>query len=155
MLTERISNQLNIMPEKFYFDTLRPSLHKVLEVIKFDPILVSTSEEVMNKADGYAVRKEYSNLKTVLVPLSNVILGKNYFKTDAFVRADEEEKALVRKLSKDMQDILTILTCTEEPAKKEGKASRERLGYDSTRKENVVKDSYKEPKQKPRIPNYN
>lgn len=155
MLTERITNQLNIMPEKFYFDTLRPTLYKVLEVIKFDPILVDTAEELMNKADGYAVHKEYNNLKTVLTPLSNVILGKNYFKTDKYIRADEEEKTLVRKLSKDVQDILTILTCTEEPAKEKEKSPRQRIGYDSTRKENVIQESHAEVKQRPRVPNYN
>lgn len=155
MLTEKISNQLNIMPENFYFDTLRPELQKVLEIIKFDPILVDTAEEVINKADGYAVRKEYNGLKTVLVPLSNVILGKSYSKTDKFIRAEEEEKALVRKLSKDIQDMLTILTCTEEPAKEEEKTPRQRLNYDSTRKENIVQEDYAEIKQKPRIPNYN
>ena len=155
MLTERISNQLNIMPEDFYFDTLRPTLQKVLAVIKFDPILIDTAEEVMNKADGYAVGTKYNSLKTVLTPLSNVVLGKNYYKTDSYIRADEEEKTLVRKLTKDIQDMLTILTCTEEPAEKEGKAPRQRLNYDSTRKENVVQEDYAEVKQKPRIPNYN
>ena len=155
MLTERITNQLNIMPENFYLDTLRPTLQKVLETIHFDPILVDTAEEVMNKADGYAVGKKYNNLKTVLTPLSNVVMGKNYYKTDSYIRADEDEKVLVRKLSKDLQDMLTILTCTEEPAEKETKTPRQRVGYDSSRKENVVQETYTETKQRPRIPNYN
>lgn len=133
-----LSDALNIMPEKFYTDTLRPDLNEVLAKVKFDPILVKTVEETINKADGNSFKKEYALLKDDLTPLASVILSNNYQHSDGFIRADEPEKQIVRKLAKDMQDMLTIIACTEIPKKEEKPFSRQRIGYDETKKENLI-----------------
>lgn len=152
-LTSGLNNALNIMPEKFYTDTLRPDLNDVLANVKFDPILIRTVEETINKADESSVKKEYELLKEDLTPLATAILSNTYQRSDEFIRADEAEKQIVRKLAKDIQSILTIIACTESPVKEEKKISRQRLGYDSGRKENLINNSSEETVQKRRLPN--
>ena len=154
MLNERISgiSSLEIMPEDFYFDTLRKDFIEVLSKVKFDPILVKTVEEVMNRADITSANKKYSSLSENLQPLLIALLSKNYQKSMDFIRADEEEKDIVRNLTKNVQDLLTIIKCTKEPENKEKSLSRERLNYDSTKKENVILES-NDIQLKERIPN--
>lgn len=157
MLSEKITamNPLNIMPEDFYFDTLRKDFIEVLSKVKFDKILLSTVEEVMNKADGASVNRRYNSLEEYLQPLAIALLSSStYQKSDDFIRADEEEKAIVRKLAKDVQDLLTIIKCTKEPEKTEEKFNRERLNYDSVKKENITLEP-NEVNKKERIPNVN
>lgn len=156
MLNEKItssSNPLNIMPEDFYANTLRNDFIQVLSNIEFDPVLVSTVEEVMNKADGYSVTQMYELLEESLQPLAIALLSKNYQKTNEFIRADEEEKAIVRKLIVDIQDLLMIIKCTKEPEKEDKQLSRERLNYDKDKKENVIVESDGQTTQRQRIPN--
>ena len=99
------------------------------------------------------VNKEYDKLTEDLQPLATALLNKNYQKSNDFIRADEEEKVIVRKLAKDVQDLLTIAKCTEEPKKQENKLSRERLNYDTSKKENNILESNESVIQKQRIPN--
>lgn len=155
MLNERVSsNPLQIMPEDFYYDTLRVDLMNVLAKVEFDVVLKLTVEEVINKADGASVNKNYEQLAEDLQPLATALLSKNYQRSDEFIRADEEEKTIVRKLTKDVQDLLTIIKCTKEPEKEEKKLSRQRLNYDETKKENIVINS-DSVLQRERIPNIN
>lgn len=155
MLNEKItsSNPLSIMPEDFYHDTLRKDFIEVLSKVKFDPVLTLTVEEVMNKADGSSVNKQYEQLIEDLNPLAVALLSKNYQKSDEFIRADDEEKAIVRKLTKDVQDLITIAKCTKEPEKNIETLIRERLNYDKDKKENVILDSEDSSQQRERIPN--
>ena len=155
MLNEKVSsNPLQIMPEDFYYDTLRVDLMNVLAKVEFDVVLKLTVEEVINKADGASVNKNYEQLAEDLQPLATALLSKNYQRSDEFIRADEEEKTIVRKLTKDVQDLLTIIKCTKEPEKEEKKLSRQRLNYDETKKENIVINS-DSVLQRERIPNIN
>lgn len=151
MLNER--NPLTIMPEDFYHNTLRPELYEVLSKVKFDPVLTLTIEETINKADSSSVNKEYKQLTEDLKPLATAILSKNYQRSDNFIRADEEEKAIVRKVAKDVQDLLTIAKCTEEPQREDKKLSKERLNYDESKKENVIHESHDDSIRRERIPN--
>ena len=155
MLNEKItsSNPLSIMPEDFYHDTLRKDFIEVLSKVKFDPVLTLTVEEVMNKADGSSVNKQYEQLIEDLNPLAVALLSKNYQKSDEFIRADDEEKVIVRKLTKDVQDLITIAKCTKEPEKNTETPVRERLNYDKEKKENVILDSKDSLQQRERIPN--
>ena len=156
MLNERVmssSNPLNIMPEDFYANKLRKDFIEVLTNVEFDPVLVSTVEEVMNKADGYSVNQMYEMLEDSLQPLATALLSRNYQKTNEFIRADEEEKVIVRKLIADIQDLLMIIKCTKEPEKEEKQLSRERLNYDKDKKENVIVESDEQTTQRQRIPN--
>lgn len=155
MLNEKItsSNPLSIMPEDFYHDTLRKDFIEVLSKVKFDPVLTLTVEEVMNKADGSSVNKQYEQLIEDLNPLAVALLSKNYQKSDEFIRADDEEKVIVRKLTKDVQDLITIAKCTKEPEKNIETPVRERLNYDKEKKENVILDSEDSLQQRERIPN--
>lgn len=154
MLNEKISSKpLQIMPEDFYHDTLRQDFIEVLSKVKFDPVLTATVEETMNRADSSSVNKEYDKLTEDLQSLATALLNKNYQKSNDFIRADEEEKVIVRKLAKDVQDLLTIAKCTEEPKKQENKLSRERLNYDTSKKENNILESNESVIQKQRIPN--
>ena len=155
MLNEKItsSNPLSIMPEDFYHDTLRKDFIEVLSKVKFDPVLTLTVEEVMNKADGSSVNKQYEQLIEDLNPLAVALLSKNYQKSDEFIRADDEEKVIVRKLTKDVQDLITIAKCTKEPEKNTKTPVRERLNYDKEKKENVILDSEDSLQQRERIPN--
>lgn len=155
MLNEKIlsSNPLSIMPEDFYHDTLRKDFIEVLAKVKFDPVLTLTVEEVMNKADSSSVNKKYEQLKEDLNPLVVALLSKNYQKSDDFIRADDEEKVIVRKLTKDVQDLITIAKCTKEPENNTEIPVRERLNYDENKKENVILDSEKSLQQRERIPN--
>lgn len=145
-------NPLEIMPEDFYHDTLRPELYEILSKVKFDPVLVLTVEETINKADYSSVNKKYRQLTEDLQPLATALLSKNYQKSDSFIRADDEEKVIVRKVAKDIQDLLTIVKCTKEPEQKEEKLSRERLNYDKNKKENVIQESHDDI-HRDRIPN--
>ena len=155
MLNEKItsSNPLSIMPEDFYHDTLRKDFIEVLSKVKFDPVLTLTVEEVMNKADGSSVNKQYEQLIEDLNPLAVALLSKNYQKSDEFIRADDEEKVIVRRLTKDVQDLITIGKCTKEPEKNTETPVRERLNYDKEKKENVILDSEDSLQQRERIPN--
>ena len=155
MLNEKItsSNPLSIMPEDFYHDTLRKDFIEVLSKVKFDPVLTLTVEEVINKADGSSVNKQYEQLIEDLNPLVIALLSKNYQKSDEFIRADDEEKVIVRKLTKDVQDLITIAKCTKEPEKTTETLVRERLNYDKDKKENVILDSEDSSQQRERIPN--
>ena len=155
MLNEKItsSNPLSIMPEDFYHDTLRKDFIEVLSKVKFDPVLTLTVEEVMNKADGSSVNKQYQQLIEDLNPLVIALLSKNYQKSDEFIRADDEEKVIVRKLTKDVQDLITIAKCTKKPEKNTEISVRERLNYDKDKKENVILDSEDSLQQRERIPN--
>lgn len=155
MLNEKItsSNPLSIMPEDFYHDTLRKDFIEVLSKVKFDPVLTLTVEEVINKADGSSVNKQYEQLIEDLNPLVIALLSKNYQKSDEFIRADDEEKVIVRKLTKDVQDLITITKCTKEPEKNTETLVRERLNYDKDKKENVILDSEDSLQQRERIPN--
>ena len=146
-------NPLSIMPEDFYHDTLRKDFIDILTKVKFDPVLTATVEKTMNKADGSSVNKLYTQLQEDLQPLATALLGKTYQKSDDFIRADEEEKVIVRKLTKNIQDLLMIIKCTKEPDKTEETFSRERLNYDSTKKENVVSESKESAFIRNRIPN--
>ena len=148
-------NPLDIMPEDFYFDKVRPEMVEILSTIKFDPILLQTVEEVMNKADGSATKKDYATLQENFNPLSIVLLGNKstYTKTDSFIRAEEEEKQLVKQFAKNIQELLTIITCTPKEKKEEKYEVRERLGYDEKAKENVIVENYDEDNQRMRLPN--
>ena len=153
MLNEKISNnQLSIMPEDFYYNTLRKDFIEVLSKVKFDPVLILTVEETMNKADSSSVNKEYMQLTEDLNSLATALLSKSYQKSDSFIRADDEEKAIVRKLTKDVQDLIVIAKCTKEPEKEEKMLSRKRLNYDTSKKENVISEPEKSLKRE-RIPN--
>ena len=157
MLNEKImqenQNPLTIMPEDFYHNTLRKDFIEVLTKVKFDPILTATIEKTMNKADSSSINKQYSQLQEDLQPLATALLGKTYQKSDDFIRADEDEKVIVRKLTKDVQDLLMIIKCTKEPEVKEKSFSRERLNYDSTKKENLISGSEESTFKRERIPN--
>ena len=155
MFNEKMSsnNPLSIMPEDFYHDTLRKDFIEVLSKVKFDPILIATVEEVMNKADSSSVNKKYEQLSEDLQPLAVALLSNNYQKSDSFIRADEEEKNIVRKLMKNIQDLLMIIKCTDEPEREEKKPNRERFNYDTDKKENVVSEFKNSIQQKQRIPN--
>lgn len=148
-----IENPLVIMPEKFYEDTLRKDFIEVLSKIKFDSVLVATVEETMNKADSSSFKKQYEQLALDLTPLATALLSNNYQKSDRFIRADEEEKVIVRRLTKNIQDLLTITKCTKEPKSEEKISSRERLNYDTSKKENVIQESNEPVQQRQRIPN--
>lgn len=154
MLNEKLSNDLfNIMPEDFYHNTLRKDFIDTLSKVKFDPILVLTVEEVMNKADSSSVNKEYEQLTEDLQPLAIALLSDTYQKSDSFIRADEEEKIIVRRLIKNIQELLTITKCTKSPKKKENRLNRPRLNYDIEKKQNIISDSKDVITQKQRIPN--
>ena len=156
MLNEKVfgTNPLQIMPEDFYFDTLRKDFIEVLSKTTFDPILKRTVEEVMNKADVSSANKRYNSLEEDIQPLAVALLGKTYQKSDEFIRADVEEKTIVRELTKNVQDLLTIIKCSKEPEKEKPKTTKKRLNYDSEKKENIVMESNTVVK-KERIPNIN
>ena len=147
-------NPLEIMPEDYYYNTLRPQMLEVLSTVSFDPILVDTVERTMNKADGSSANKQYRQLEEDLYQLSVVLLSsRSYTRSDDFIRASEEEKKLIVKFSKDLQEILTIIACTKDPVKEAVKYTRERLSYDENQKENVIYSTGQEDESKRRLPN--
>lgn len=134
------NNPLEIMPEQYYFDKVKPLLDEMFGKIKFDPVLVSTVEEVMNKANAYAVHKDYDNLVESMNPLTIVLLNSKsqYLKTKIYSTASTEEKALVEKLASELQQLLTICQFSKsEKTVKEDKV-RPRLGYDEETKQNKI-----------------
>lgn len=148
------NNPLNIMPETFYHDTLRKDFIDVLKHVTFDPILVRTVQETMNKADCSSVNKDYKKLLLDLEPLSIALFSKTYQKSDEFIRADDEEKVIVRKLIKNIDDLIMITKCTEAPSKTMKKFKHnERIGYDEVKKENITQEDNKKVFNKQRIPN--
>lgn len=146
-------NPLEIMPEDYYYDTVRGQMVEILSKVSFDPILVDTVERTMNKADSSSTNKQYRQLEQDLYQLSIALLSKNYTRTNDFVRASEEEKKIIVKFTKDLQELLTIITCTKEPVKEEVKFKRERLNYDEKQKENIIYSKGQEEEIKGRLPN--
>ena len=136
----RNNNPLEIMPEQYYFDKVKPLLDTMYGKIKFDPVLVSTIEEVINKANAHAVHKDYNALVESMNPLSMVLLNSKsqYLKTKIYSTASTEEKNLVEKLAKELQQLLTIcqFSKTEQTIKKD--KVRPRLGYDEQTKQNIL-----------------
>lgn len=134
------NNPLEIMPEQYYFDKIKPLLEEMLGKIKFDPVLVSTIEEVINQANTHAVHKNYDELVNAINPLTMVLLNSKsqYLKTKIYSTASTEEKALVEKLASELQQLLTICQFSKtEKTVKEDKV-RPRLGYDEDAKQNKV-----------------
>ena len=134
------SNPLEIMPEQYYFDKIKPLLDTMYGKIKFDPVLVSTIEEVINQANTHAVHKDYDALVESMNPLTLVLLNSKsqYLKTKTYNTASAEEKDLVEKLANELQQLLTICKFSKtEVAVKENKI-RPRLGYDEEKKQNKV-----------------
>jgi hypothetical protein len=134
------NNPMEIMPEQYYFDKVKPLLDEMFGKIKFDPVLVSTIEEVINKANAHAVHKEYEEFVEDFNPLTMVLLDSKsqYLKTKIYTTASAEEKTLVEKLSNEIQQLITIckFSKTEKIDKKE--KVRPRLGYDEDLKQNIV-----------------
>jgi hypothetical protein len=133
-------NPMEIMPEDYYFDKVKPLLDTMLGKIKFDPVLVSTIEEVINKANTYAVHKDYEELAESMNPLTLVLLNSKsqYLKTNIYTTASTEEKSLVEKLANELQQLLTICQFSKtEKTEKENKI-KPRLGYDEEKKQNVI-----------------
>lgn len=133
-------NPLEIMPEDYYFDKIKPILTEMLGKIKFDPVLVSTIEEVLNQANTHAVHKDYKELSESMNPLTLVLLNSKsqYLKTKLYNTASTEEKALVEKLANELQQLLTICQFSkQEQTVKEDKI-RPRLGYDEEMKQNII-----------------
>lgn len=134
------SNPLEIMPEDYYFDKVKPLLDTMYGKIKFDPVLVSTIEEVVNKANTYAVHKDYDALVESMNPLTLVLLSSKsqYLQTKTYSTASIEEKDLIKKLSDELQQLLTICKFSKsEKAVKKDKV-KPRLGYDEETKQNRV-----------------
>lgn len=161
MLTERViakpKELLEIMPEKFYFDTLRPCMIGIMKDVKFDLILLDTIEKTINEADGRAANKNYVDLAESFDVLTGVLLSpkSTYERSDSFIRATDKEKQSVRTLGKYIQDILTIIKFSKNSkvANEETKKPRERLGYNSKLKENELPiEVKKEEDHKERIP---
>lgn len=145
-LRERITETrdlLEIMPDKFYFDTLRPHMKEMWANVKFDPILTDTIEKTLNEADGHAGNKRYQDLAVAFNVLTGVLVDpkSTYQRSDSFIRATESDKESVRVLTKHIQDLLAIIKCTKVEPKTEVIEKRERLGYDVSRKENILYDT--------------
>ena len=134
------SNPLEIMPEDYYFDKVKPLLDEIYGKIKFDPVLVSTVEEVMNKANTYAVHKNYEELSESMYPLSMVLLNSKsqYLKTKIYSTASTEEKDLVEKLAKELQQLLTICKFSKSENTIKEDIIRPRLGYDKDTQQNII-----------------
>ena len=134
------NNPLEIMPEQYYFDKIKPLLDTMYGKIKFDPVLISTIEEVINKANTHAVHKDYDALVESMNPLTLVLLNSKsqYLKTKIYSTASTEEKALVEKLADELQQLLTI--CKFSKPEKEVKEDKvkPRLGYNEETKQNII-----------------
>lgn len=136
---ERESN-LTILPENYYFDTMRPYMQKCMREAKYDEVLINELELIQNRADGHASRKEYSLLAEDFDQLATVLLSpkSGYRDTYEWKQATIEERTLIEDLGDKCQQLLTIAKCTKEPEHKDGAfQARERLGYNPEKKENI------------------
>ena len=50
-LKDRVMDVMEITPEQYYSEELRPLLKKALSVIKYDDVFLKTVELALNKAD--------------------------------------------------------------------------------------------------------
>ena len=133
-----------------------------ISIPDYETALLSRQEVefLIEKIYHFFVLKGRKNFKKViakqlekdLTPLATALLSKTYQKSDSFIRADDEEKVIVRRLTKNIQDLLTITKCTKEPEKEPEKPFRERLNYDKNKKENIISE-VKEGNIRQRIPN--
>lgn len=144
MLKERITSSVNsnleIMPEQFYFDKLRPHMITLLKEVKFDIILTSTVENTMNRADGFASTEDYKNLAESFDVLAGVLLSpkSTYKKSDAYIRASQVERDIVDELSTYIQDILTIIRFSKKEDKPKETVVKQRIGYNPETKQNII-----------------
>jgi len=145
MLDNRIvpavkENLLDIMPDEYYFKTVRPTMYDIFATVKFDPILTDTMENLMNKGDSFAGNKQYDLLLEEFESVAKTLVSpaSGYQKQDFFLKAPEAEKELVRKLGEQISDLITNIKCTKSVVVKEEKEvfSKQRLGYDPVKKEN-------------------
>lgn len=137
---EMIKEIMDISPEKYYFDELRPCMVNVAKNVKYDNVFTSAIELAMNHADGHAAKKQYSLLNEDLNPLSYVLLDSKsqYRKEKPYVSASDEEKAIVDELGDKISQLCMIIKYSKEPEESDIKEPRKRIGYDNNKKENAI-----------------
>ena len=118
---------LEIGAEEFYFDKLRPFMQEMLMHCRTDKELIRTLEKVINAADSFCVKKDYTSVMESFIVLEKAINDKNYF-NGVIRKASEEEKEMIRKLSDKITDLRLIIKC-ESPHQPEKEQPRERLNY--------------------------
>ena len=139
-LKDRVMDVMEITPEQYYSEELRPLLKKALSVIKYDDVFLKTVELALNKADSQSVNLDYDSLKETFSPISYILNNSKsqYMKEKRYLAATEEEKAVVNDISDKISQMFIILKCTPKPEKETGgMPEKQRLRYDETRKENV------------------
>lgn len=142
---------LNIMPETFYTDTLKPAMDEVLLKCKYDEELLRTVDKAMNTANSAVARKDYHELAESFDVLVSVLNNSGYLNGKLYAKAKESEKEMIAKMLQNISDLLVIIKFTK-PEEKEEAKPRERIGYDAKTKENKIKEK-EAIESRPRIPN--
>lgn len=118
---------LDISASDFYFETMRPYLEQMLMKCRTDGELVRTIEKVVNAADSFCARRNFTMVAACFDTLETGITDKNYF-NGVMKKAPEEERQMVRDLIGKISDLRMIIQC-EESKPPEKIPKRERLGY--------------------------
>lgn len=120
-------NLLEISAADFYFETMRPYLQEMLLKCRTDGELIRTIEKVVNAADSFCARKDFSMLAQSFDTLETGITDKAYF-NGVMKKAPEEERQMVRNLIEKISDLRMIIQC-EQPSEDDEPKKRERIGY--------------------------
>lgn len=129
-------NQLEIMPEQYYLDTLKPCMDKIYMKCKYDEELLRSIEKATNAANQHAIRKEYAELQEDFLVLYKVLTNAGYINGKVWSKASQSEKDMVQEFVKLMEDFFLILKVTSPEPKQETAQKRERIGYDPNTHQN-------------------
>lgn len=144
---------LEIMPEDYYFDTLKPLMDDMYMNCRYDGELTRTLEKLTNDANQYAVTKDYEKLGESFDVILKVITDKGYQKSNLYVRASQEEKNMVQEFNKSVQELLMIIKCTKSEPIIDKLETRQRIGYNSLTGANEILKSETPKQERSRIPN--
>lgn len=101
-------SNFDVNASQFYFDKLRPFMSNMLSYCTTDDELVRTIYKVINSADSFCVRNDWSNLNDSFEVLYNAISDKAYF-DGVISKASEDEKNSIRTLISMIDDLRLII----------------------------------------------
>jgi hypothetical protein len=149
----KMSDLLEVMPEDYYSETLKPMLEDIQLTCKFDPELNRTIEKTINIANQQAARKNYPELQAAFDVLAITLTDKHYLKSNLYIKAEQQEKTALKDLVQTIQELVMIIKCTKPEAVSSDETGRQRIGYNSEKKENDTLSKNTTGKLRERVPN--
>ena len=121
-------NVLNLTAKEYYFGTLRPFLTESMLTLKTDEILLSTIEKSINATDGFIFEENWDDCALSFSVLKDTINDPNYLRRGSIAKASDEEKKILKEISKKIEDFFLLLKCAP-PKKPVETKTKDRIGF--------------------------